>query len=222
MSHDSQSHAFAPTITSTSLILRIQANDPEAWNRFARLYGPAIYNWCRKQRLQPADARDVSQEVVAQVLLKIGRYDRAVGPFRGWLWTITRNKVIDFFRQQGKNPAAVGGTDHALNMAAHADEAVDVELSSSDSPDAESFVGSIFLRALDLLRGEFEPSTIQAFIRFAIDGVSAKDVAREQGWAGSTKQEEANGAKRVRMCKVRVRRRLKDEFGDFLDVPEEL
>ena len=208
-------------MTSTSLILRIQENDSEAWTRFVHLYGPAIYSWCRKQRLQPADAKDVSQDVVSQVLTKIGHYDRTGGSFRGWLWTITRNKVIDFFRKQGKSPAAVGGTDHAMNMAGHAEETVDVDLSSSDCPDGESSVGSLFHRALDLLRDEFDPSTIQAFIRFAIDGVTAKEVARELDWVGSTKEDEANGAKRVRMCKVRVRRRLKNEFGDILEFPDE-
>lgn len=221
MFQEPHSHANGPTRTSTSLILRIQANEAEAWNRFTWLYGPAIYSWCRKYRLQPADAKDVSQEVVTQVLTKIGCYDRMSGSFRGWLWTITRNKVIDFFRKQSKSPEVVGGTDHAMNIAAHADETLEVELSSNECPDKEASAESIFHRAIELLRGEFEPGTIQAFIRFAIDGVAAKEVARELSWAGSTKKDEAKGAKRVRMCKVRVRKRLKDEFGDIIDLPDE-
>ena len=33
----------SPTITSTSLILSIQAKDPHAWDRFAKLYTPFVY-----------------------------------------------------------------------------------------------------------------------------------------------------------------------------------
>ena len=31
--------------------------------------------------------------------------------FRGWLRTITKNKIIDHVRQEGKRPAAVGGDE---------------------------------------------------------------------------------------------------------------
>lgn len=92
------SSSHSPTLTSTSLILRIQAGEAFAWERFTRLYGPLIYSWCSRAGLQPSDAEDVSQNVVRAVLKSVGRYERT-GSFRSWLGQITRSKIIDHFRQ---------------------------------------------------------------------------------------------------------------------------
>lgn len=222
MQRDPRSHANAPTFTSTSLILRIQANEKEAWERFAYIYAPVIYSWCRKKKLQPTDADDLAQEILRNILLKIDRYDRT-GSFKGWLWTMSRNKIIDYFRKQGRTAVAIGGTDHAMNLAEHpgSDELLDDEIDLPEQlSNEDAAMGSEFGRALEFLRNEFEPNTILAFIRMAIDGLTAKEVAAELGWTGSTKKEEANGAKRVRMCKVRILKRLRDEFDGMLDLPK--
>lgn len=49
--------------TSSSLIRAILARDPQAWSRFAQLYGPVVYRWVRQWGLQENDAADVVQEV---------------------------------------------------------------------------------------------------------------------------------------------------------------
>jgi hypothetical protein len=48
--------------TSSSLIERVKMHDPAAWRRFAELYGPIVYGWSLRQRLQPHDAADVVQD----------------------------------------------------------------------------------------------------------------------------------------------------------------
>ena len=78
-----------PTITSTSLIQRIQLKDEVAWSRFVDLYSPLIWGWCRGSSLEPNDADDVSQEVFTAVARAIAQYERN-GSFRGWLWQVTR------------------------------------------------------------------------------------------------------------------------------------
>ena len=56
-----------PGTTSVSLVDRLKWDDPEGWRRHVRLYGPLIYRWCRRGRLQPEDAADVVQEVFRTV-----------------------------------------------------------------------------------------------------------------------------------------------------------
>ena len=90
--------------TSSDLVTRLRQHDAAAWSRMADLYGPLVFYWCRRSQLQQADAADVVQNVFTAVAGAIAGYERrADGNFRGWLWTITRNKINDHFRQRGSD-----------------------------------------------------------------------------------------------------------------------
>src|SRR5271156_487140 len=85
--------------TRASLLVRLRdGGDAGAWQEFVRLYAPVIYGFARKRGLQDADAADLMQEVLRSVSMAAERleYDPARGTFRGWLFTVTRNKVFNF------------------------------------------------------------------------------------------------------------------------------
>jgi len=111
--------------TSTSLVYRARQHDPLAWDRLTRCYGPLVYGWNRRAGLQDSDAADVMQEVFAAVASNLSNFRRD-GPgqsFRGWLWTITRNKIRDHFRREAKRPLA-GGTNVRLQVEQAAEQEV--------------------------------------------------------------------------------------------------
>jgi hypothetical protein len=60
--------------TSSSLIKRAQARDPEAWERLVELYSPLVYYWFRGTRLPAEDAADLMQEVFRSVSVGIARF----------------------------------------------------------------------------------------------------------------------------------------------------
>src|SRR5262245_26472535 len=45
--------------------------DQTAWREFVEHYGPMIFKWCRRWNLQEADARDVTQQVLLKLALKM-------------------------------------------------------------------------------------------------------------------------------------------------------
>jgi RNA polymerase sigma-70 factor (ECF subfamily) len=94
-------HLSAPS-TSSSLLRRVREHDQDAWRRLSDLYGPVIYNWCRRAGLQPADASDATQDVFRGVMTGIAqlRHGQPGDSFRGWLSAITRYKVQDHFRSR--------------------------------------------------------------------------------------------------------------------------
>jgi RNA polymerase sigma-70 factor (ECF subfamily) len=51
----------------SSLLERVREHDEQAWRRLVDLFSPLIYDWCRGQGLQAADAADVMQEVFRSV-----------------------------------------------------------------------------------------------------------------------------------------------------------
>jgi RNA polymerase sigma-70 factor (ECF subfamily) len=90
--------------TSSSLLLRLRANDPEAWRTVVRLYTPLVYHWCARSGVRGEDADDVAQEVfqAAATHLPSFRHDRPGDTFRGWLRGITKNKLLMHFRRAKK------------------------------------------------------------------------------------------------------------------------
>lgn len=144
----------------------------------AQLYGPLVYDWCRQARLQPADAADIVQEVFRGVLAGIATFDhqRDGATFRGWLRSITRNKVADLARRREKQPPAPGGTTNQQFVVQLPGE-TDAEPSPGAAP-ANERVARV-QDALLLLRGEIEDRTWQAFWRTAVDDRPAADVAAE-------------------------------------------
>lgn len=195
--------------TSISLLYRLKANDAAAWDRLVILYAPLVYHWCRRLNLPDQDAADIFQDVFQSVAANIDsfRKEQSTDTFRGWLRIITHNKVQDYFRRQGRQPQAQGGSEASFRLS---------QIPSSSLPttdDADEFDADVQAyqqlvhRALELIRNEFTPRTWQAFWRVAVDGRRPVDVAEELEMRAGT----------VRVAKSRVLQRLREELGDLLD-----
>ncbi|MDB5310121.1 MAG: sigE 9 [Gemmataceae bacterium] len=186
--------------TSLTLLDRARNRDEDAWRRLVHLYGPLVDRWCGHRGVRGQDADDVRQEVFRAVAegLDSFRRDRPGDTFRGWLRGITRFKLLDHFRSRQDRPEAQGGTDahHLLQQVA------DQELPE----DTEEDLGGLYRRALELVRGEFEPQTWQAFWRAAVDGHPPADIAADLGVTPAA----------VRKAKSRVLFRLRQEVGDLI------
>jgi RNA polymerase sigma-70 factor (ECF subfamily) len=189
--------------TSLTLLARVQARDPQAWRRLVDLYRPLVMAWCVRGGVTGADAEDVAQEVFAAAASALDGFhrDRPGDTFRGWLRTITRNQLLLFFRRNRDNARAAGGSDAWQQL-----QQVPDPLPGPGEEDSVEF-GQLYLRALELVRGEFQESTWQAFWRTVVEDREATVVAQEMGLT----------ANNVRQAKSRVLRRLREEVGDLLD-----
>ena len=89
--------SVTPSSTSLSLLQRVKDQDPDAWRRLVRLYGPVVFLWCRRAGLTGPDAADAVQKVWMSVATHLAEFHREPpkDSFRGWLRTITRRKLID-------------------------------------------------------------------------------------------------------------------------------
>jgi RNA polymerase sigma-70 factor (ECF subfamily) len=100
--------------TSASLLARLrqEPGDPGAWGEFVDRYAPQIYAWCQRWRLQDADARDVTQNVLLKLAEKLRtfRYDPS-GSFRAWLKTLTRRAWIDFVESKRRPGMGSGSSE---------------------------------------------------------------------------------------------------------------
>ena len=190
---------LGPRATKPSLLLRIRdARDSASWNEFAEIYGPVIRSYCRRRGLQPTDADDVVQEILAQVARSIGtfEYEPARGRFRDWLGRVTRNKITRFFESKGREGPTIGN-----------DASAQREASAEDSEWSANIHARILEAALARIRFGFEPSTWDAFERIWCVGLPAPEVARTLGMTIDA----------VYAAKSRVLRRLREEVLSLAD-----
>ncbi len=106
--------------TNPSLIQRIRNDDSSAWRELVELYTPLIAHWCRKKGLQPPAIQDCIQDVFYAVLKSLVHFrpNGTTGCFRAWLWTITRNKIVDSVRKDERSQSAEGGTTGLVRVLA--------------------------------------------------------------------------------------------------------
>lgn len=191
--------------TRASLVLRLRdARDQEAWTTFLEIYEPLIYRIVRQRRIQDADAREVTQEVLCAVASSVDRWeaDPARGTFRGWLTTITRNLVVNFLIRQSRHPRGTGDTEFRLSLA----EVPAPECEHSALFDLEQR-RQVFRWAADQIRSEFRESHWQAFWRTAVEEQSVADVARDL----------AISAGLVYVARNRVMKRLREQVEQIRD-----
>ena len=197
--------AEAP-LTRVTLLTRLRdGQDAGAWREFFDLYGPVVYRFARNRGLQDADAADLMQDVLRSVARNAHRmeYDPKRGTFRGWLYTVTRNKIYNFLSSQKNRPRASGDSDaYERLQAAPARE--------EDGPDADwerEYQQRLTDRAMDLVKGEFQTATWQAFWGTAVEGKPASEVG--------TGLKMSPGA--VYVAKSRVLARLRDAVRKMID-----
>lgn len=198
---DMRTESEANGSTSRSLIRRAQQDDPEAWRRLAMLYVPLVYRWARQSNLQGNDAADVVQEVFRSLASRLVdfRHDQPSDTFRGWLYTITRNKIRDHYRGLAQRPEVKGGS-HAHDQLHQVPE----QLSSAD---VDLITSDVAHRAIELMKTDFQEQTWQVFWRAVVEGQPPTDIAADLQLSLAA----------VYQAKSRVLRRLRQELAGMFD-----
>lgn len=73
-----------------------------AWNRLYRALAPEVLAYLRGRG---PDAEDVLGEVWLQVVRDLSRFGGDEAAFRGWVFTVARNRAIDAVRARKRRPA---------------------------------------------------------------------------------------------------------------------
>ncbi|WP_182867958.1 RNA polymerase sigma factor [Rhodopirellula sp. JC639] len=183
--------------TRASLIGKLnQPASDEVWAEFVGIYRPLVIRVAQAKGVQHADAEDLAQDVFTAVRRSLSTFQtRGRGSFRGWLFRITRNLVVNHLTRS-KGPVGSGDSN--------------VQQLLMQQPDRQNETATLFAHELrrqqlhtaaDRIRTKFEPATWDAFWQTAVQGESISSVAASLG--------KSEGA--VRMAKCRVFARLQVE-----------
>ena len=164
--------------TPMGLLRRASLGDPDAWEDLTGVYYVLVLRWCRRAGMQDADAADLAQEVFGTLLVRLGDFQKTKPnhSFRRWLKTITGNRIVDFRRAQAKHPVSASEIQN-FDESALAPPPWDGDADSDQAPEW----ATIRIRALDLLREEFESASLAAYRAVRIDGMPAAEAAARLG-----------------------------------------
>lgn len=187
-------------LTRASLLVRLRdGTNHLAWQEFIALYSPVVYGFARKRGLQDADAADLMQDVMRSISTAIGRldYDRNQGTFRGWLFTITRNKIFNHLSARRIRPQASGDSTTSRLLDSQPDP------DSADGADTweMEYQRRLASLAMERIQSEFQAKTWRAFWLTAVEGRAVAEVAKEVDLSPGA----------IYVAKSRVLARLKDE-----------
>jgi RNA polymerase sigma-70 factor (ECF subfamily) len=190
--------------TRQSLLLRARAGETNAWKDLTDLYRPLILGWLNRQGVPACDLEDLCQEVLLSVVKHLPGFQHSGnrGAFRSWLRTIVCSRTSDYWRAHDADTRASGGSGATAALQQIADP--DSELNRQWDEEHDRYVLHCLL---DLVGEEFEPVTLQAFRRLALDGVSGAQAAQELGLSVSA----------VYVAKSRVLARIRQEAEGLID-----
>jgi RNA polymerase sigma-70 factor (ECF subfamily) len=84
------------------VLARARTGDPEALATVYRALNPGLERYLRGRA--PEAAEDIAAETWIAVAESIGRFRGDEADFRGWVFTIARNRVIDAHRKDRRRP----------------------------------------------------------------------------------------------------------------------
>ena len=186
--------------TPKSLLERLQGDrQGPAWHRLVELYAPLMRGWLGRYHVTAADADDIVQEVLAAVVQDLPhfKHNGQTGAFRAWLRQITVNRLRSHWRGRQRQPC---GNGQLLDQLSDANS----ELSRQWDEEHDRHVAG---RLLELIAGDFQPATWQAFRRVVLEDAEPEAVAKELNLSINA----------VWSSKSRVLRRLRQEARGLLE-----
>jgi len=86
-----------------SIVKSAAGGDTEAFGHLYDIYADRIYRHIYYRTSNTEDARDLTQEVFIKAWKALPKYKRTKTPFLGWLFTISHNRIIDYYRTKKDN-----------------------------------------------------------------------------------------------------------------------
>ena len=106
--------SLAPAVElgDVELMVRVQADDPDAFGALYDRFGARAYRVAYAISRDGTRAEDIVQEAFLSVWRSRAAYQPQRGTVTGWVMGTVRNRAIDSFRRNGPHDSRRAGEDH--------------------------------------------------------------------------------------------------------------
>lgn len=187
--------------TSTTLLDLCRKNDPDAWERFLKLYKKLILFWIKEYNVPHVDSDDVLQDVMFTLSKQIVRFKKgATGKFRNWLRTIVCSRAMDYHNNNKNNRKNVS----LKSGSKIPDPKSDIDNIDMDQEKKEKAI--LGQQIISMLKDTCSPAHLKAFELVTVKGMTSIEAAQQLNMTPEN----------VRQINCRIRKMIRDEFGDLL------
>ena len=178
------------------LMIRLQEGDSSAFNQLVEKHQPALIGFFLKNTRDRQLAEDLSQETMLKVYRMSWDY-LPTGKFRGWMYRMARNLMIDDYRRRSGDAllyAKVDDRDDEQALSLLMEEMIPADAAA----DRREFVGIV-----DELLPEIPDDQRQTFLLHHYTGLSLPEVAEIM------ECEVATSKSRLRLAREKLREKLR-------------
>ncbi len=197
MSEQSTS-SMLTSVTNTYLLEGLKSPDNRTvWQQYVERYRPLLVRCGQRLGLGAEDAEDVAQHALLSFskAYQAGKYDRAKGRLRDWLFGIVRNEIRNWRRRHQQREVQVASQPSQTDFFA--------QLGDEDRWEQvweQEWRDAVMRQCLQEVRREVDPKTFEAFELFASRGWPAARVAEQLGLTANA----------VFIAKHRILRRIRE------------
>jgi RNA polymerase sigma-70 factor, ECF subfamily len=99
------------------LVQRAKVGDHDAMRQLYLRFAPHVHDYVKRIVVNPDDADDLTQQIFAELLTELWRYEPGEAPFRAWILRVSHNAAIDHVRRTRAVPC-----EEIWTQDEHADE----------------------------------------------------------------------------------------------------
>jgi RNA polymerase sigma factor (sigma-70 family) len=174
-----------------------------------RREGGRLRNFIRRRVLDAADAEDILQEVLYE-LVAAHRLMQPIEQASAWLLRVARNRIIDRFRKKGADGISSRVPLRSDNDGEEEGSLEDLLPSIEPGPEGEA-VRQVLLERVEAALDELPPEQRAVFIAHELEGASFKELAARWGVGMNTL------LSRKRYAILVLREQLQETYDEWLN-----
>jgi RNA polymerase sigma-70 factor (ECF subfamily) len=183
-------------LSDESLMLRYADGDDHAFEVLYGRHKDALYRFVRRQCGDPEIAFELAHDIWLKLINARRRY-RPRAPFTTYLFTVARNRMIDYYRSRARRLPAVGVISDPIDVE-------DLPSQGDDGPDTLADVRALVDRSLAFVQAM--PSHQREVVLLYVEGLSMTEIG------AITELPPETARSRLRRALTRLRQEL-DELG---------
>jgi RNA polymerase sigma factor (sigma-70 family) len=168
-------------VTEAASLVRMALEQNQRISEVVEHEQSRLLNFIRRRVPDPRDAEDIFQDVLCE-LVEMNRLLMPIEHATGWLFRVSRNRIIDLFRK--KKPESFSDT----GLTDADDELLRVEdlLPSPDAGPEALYARNVLMHELELAVGDLPEEQREVFIAHELEGRSFKELAAQTGVSMNT------------------------------------
>jgi RNA polymerase sigma factor (sigma-70 family) len=165
-----------------------------------------LLNFIKKRVNNVADAEDILQDVLYQ-FTEYSRVGSHIDSITAWLFTVTRNKITDWFRKKRETTFSDHTREYEGEETMFLTEIIADPSAQSDAPMARKVIAEAIMEAIE----ELPEDQRYVFLQHEIEGKSFKEMSAETGVSVNTL------LSRKRYAVLYLRERLAELYQELLN-----